>query len=922
MHARPLEVLIALRRRAGLALGRARGRLGGLAGDDARNRVVVEGAVTSGVAQGLGDACHADPVGELENLAHVVAGRAAVQLDEARGEGLRDRAESLKLILEDMPARARGPKFRLVLGGDVALILRRAHDVRGHDRGVDQDLDPPVEHAHHGALRREARRHGVAVGVPRHAEVGAHETRHDHAGLEARPWQRDEHRLLLREAGRGLLARRAVHPHTRDLGEPRLPLPVEVVEIMKRPSRKEVAFHVLEGVFDLAFALLIARRKRDGAEAVVLRHPLEERMEDHAVLEALQHDLLHPVIEDLVRHTAGVLERQDVAVTDGVDVGMEHEADEVPAAVAEHEGEADDRRGLTREQHRIGRQVDLALDAGRGLEAQVGSATRRRPEGPHVELEDAVAAGVADGPDLLEHAHAAQLVGENELVDERLERIELARAPLALALDLAPEDGAHRPGINPELTRNGPIRPALAVEASDQVVAPLPSLTLALAIVLADPSSVVRRETAFSTVRSRLLRIWRSFLGGGAPSRRLASVTTASSRCKQRHSRCLSGDRRGSTGGRRVSGWCFRRLARGSESSARRATGSFVRCHRLTSSSVSRGPSLALPTTAASSSWLPGGNESSRRADPGCSIPSFIDSKSSGCRRSTRPIRRLTQHLWREHSAAISACVRPVLASSRNTSPSSNAVIDEGPRLSSSIVAHCPVSSSGVTATTIVDQPSVVAAASRLKPSTSSTPSGLGTATRGVNWPCAERLCFIRSIRTGWQQRARPSVVSIVPIGHGFAISVELVIGHGALLLRLVGRTRRDRVPSAPPVSSPPISSTPARLQRAHRRPDSPASVRRSVGVSSPSSSSDSHPLAPTSSPSPTWPRSPAGGCSGTTVLISAGACSPSSSSDSPPPAPTSSSSATWARPPPSDRSSLLSPLVADIKPASVADGA
>ena len=89
------------------------------------------------------------------------------------------------------------------------------------------------------------------------------------------------------------------------------------------------------------------------------------------------------------------------------------------------------------------------------------------------------------------------------------------------------------------------------------------------------------------------------------------------------------------------------------------------------------------------------------------------------------------------------------MAISRSTSPSSSVVIDEGPRLSSSIVAHCPVSSSGVTATTIVDQPIVVAAASRLKPSTSSTPSGLGTATRGVNWPYAARLCFIRSIRAG-----------------------------------------------------------------------------------------------------------------------------------------------------------------------------
>src|SRR5580692_8705881 len=387
----------------------------------------------------------------------------------------------------------------------------------------------------------------------------------------------------------------------------------------------------------------------------------------------------------------------------------------------------------TREQHRVRREVDLPLHAGGRLEAQVGPASRLRPEGLHVELEDAVAAGVADRADLLEHAHAAQLVGEHELVDERLEGIELARAPLALALDLTPEPGAHRPGVDPELARDGPVGLPRALEASDQLVAPLPSLSLALAIVFTDPSSVLSRETAFSAPRSMLPRISRSFPGGGARSRRLASVASASSRCRLRLRRCPSGDKRGSTGRRRVSGWCFTRLARGSESSARRAAGSFVRYHRLTSSSVSRGPSPALPTTAAISNWLPGGNESRRRADPGCSIPSFIDSKSSGCRRSTRPTRLFTHVLCREHSAAISVCVRPVLHSSRNTSPSSSVVIDEGPRLSSSIVAHCPVSSSGVTATTNVGQPSVVAAACLLKPSTSSTPSGLGTATTGVN---------------------------------------------------------------------------------------------------------------------------------------------------------------------------------------------
>src|SRR5262249_11498298 len=100
-----------------------------------------------------------------------------------------------------------------------------------------------------------------------------------------------------------------------------------------------------------------------------------------------------------------------------------------------------------------------------------------------MELEDVVAADVAHGADLLEHAHAAQPVGEHELVDERLEGIELARAPLALALGLSPEALAHRRGIDVELARDGPLRPAVTMEASDQLIASLPSLSPTLAVV-------------------------------------------------------------------------------------------------------------------------------------------------------------------------------------------------------------------------------------------------------------------------------------------------------------------------------------------------------------------------------------------------------------------------------------------------------
>ena len=99
MHAGPPEVLIELLRALGLASPASRASPSvGLPETMRCDGVVVEGAVAGGVAQGLGDARDADLVGELEDLAHVVAGGPAAQLHEALGEGLGDRAEPLELL--------------------------------------------------------------------------------------------------------------------------------------------------------------------------------------------------------------------------------------------------------------------------------------------------------------------------------------------------------------------------------------------------------------------------------------------------------------------------------------------------------------------------------------------------------------------------------------------------------------------------------------------------------------------------------------------------------------------------------------------------------------------------------------------------------------------------------------------------------
>src|SRR5262249_28670341 len=222
---------------------------------------------------------------------------------------------------------------------------------------------------------------------------------------------------------------------------------------------------------------------------------LEDRVEEHAVLVTLQHDLLHPVIEDLVRHATHLLEGEDMAVADAVDIGVEEEADVLPSAVAQHEREAHHGRGDTRKQHRIRRQVDLPLHAGLRLEARVRLDHRRRPEAPHPILDDGVASLVADRADLLQHAHHRERVGQHELLDEWLERIELARPLLPLPFLLATQDRAYGLRVNRKLACDGLVAKAFALEPLDQLISPLPALALAPEALLPDPTALTSRQS-------------------------------------------------------------------------------------------------------------------------------------------------------------------------------------------------------------------------------------------------------------------------------------------------------------------------------------------------------------------------------------------------------------------------------------------
>mgnify|MGYP006268662547 CR=1 FL=1 len=97
----------------------------------------------------------------------------------------------------------------------------------------------------------------------------------------------------------------------------------------------------------------------------------KQRVEDDARRVTLEHDLLHPVVQDLVRSATCLREGEHMALAYRVCIGCQRESDVLPAAVAEDHREAHHRRRLAAEIDGVGRQVHLPLDPLFCLEAQV-----------------------------------------------------------------------------------------------------------------------------------------------------------------------------------------------------------------------------------------------------------------------------------------------------------------------------------------------------------------------------------------------------------------------------------------------------------------------------------------------------------------------------------------------------------------------
>lgn len=186
------------------------------------------------------------------------------------------------------------------------------------------------------------------------------------------------------------------------------------------------------------------------------------------------HRRLHPVVKDLDRHAVQRFEGLHVAAQQRLQILMQHIAGEDKAGVAQHHAEQpDDTRhtGLVGELYHEAREVDLALHARPGLEADlVRLGAMLGPDRREVTLHRRVGAHVAHLPDLAGQPRGGQVRKcRHPLAQELHVRSDLARpARRARTVDRnldAPLDVfAHGLGIAPRSARDRGHRQSLPVQ--------------------------------------------------------------------------------------------------------------------------------------------------------------------------------------------------------------------------------------------------------------------------------------------------------------------------------------------------------------------------------------------------------------------------------------------------------------------------
>jgi hypothetical protein len=248
----------------------------------------------------------------------------------------------------------------------------------GQFGGAVEDAHPLLVGQHGQGAPHMGMRHGVVVEVEAHVRCLAH--RHGHALTERELVLRQRQQL----ASFGIVglahAQGAVLDPTPIGGlgpAPLRGLRVEIVQIGEGAPGEEAVADVADGA--LHAALLVTARHRHWArlEAVVAGQCQQAWVEADRVALALEHRALEVVVQD---HTAAAVERgegQGVTTQEAVHPGVEEEAQEDHARVAEHHHEGHQRAAGTADgQMAEVTPVDLRLLARQSAQAQVGLGSR------------------------------------------------------------------------------------------------------------------------------------------------------------------------------------------------------------------------------------------------------------------------------------------------------------------------------------------------------------------------------------------------------------------------------------------------------------------------------------------------------------------------------------------------------------------
>ena len=112
---------------------------------------------------------------------------------------------------------------------------------------------------------------------------------------------------------------------------------------VEAPARQRIAFYVLHAALDLAFGARPIRLAGARGEAVVAGEVLEQRMPQHLVLAAAQHQGARIIVQAVQGHAAEKAKCALVAVEQGRQPLVAISAREQPARIAQREHEQMDR---------------------------------------------------------------------------------------------------------------------------------------------------------------------------------------------------------------------------------------------------------------------------------------------------------------------------------------------------------------------------------------------------------------------------------------------------------------------------------------------------------------------------------------------------------------------------------------------------